>query len=67
MPEATAAAAPPLEPPGVKLVFHGLRVAPHASGSVTGKLPNSGELVRPRKTSCCSLKRVTKVVSEVAM
>ena len=30
MPAATAAAEPPLEPPGVRSVFHGLRVVPHA-------------------------------------
>jgi hypothetical protein len=28
IPAATAAAAPPLEPPGVRLVSHGLRVGP---------------------------------------
>ena len=28
MPDATAAAAPPLDPPGTRSVFHGLRVGP---------------------------------------
>ena len=32
IPAATAAAAPPLEPPGVRSRSHGLRVAPHAIG-----------------------------------
>src|SRR6185312_12009859 len=36
IPDATAAAAPPLDPPGVRVVSHGLWVAPHATGSVVG-------------------------------
>ena len=36
MPLATAAAEPPLDPPVVRLVSHGLRVGPYASGSVVG-------------------------------
>ncbi len=51
MPAATAAAAPPLDPPGEWSVFHGFRVAPHAVGSVAGRLPNSGLLVRPAITN----------------
>ena len=50
IPEATAAADPPLDPPGEWSRFHGLRVAPQASGSVVGRLPNSGLLVRPAMT-----------------
>ena len=65
MPEATAAAAPPLEPPGVWSVFHGLRVGPHARGSVTGRLPSSGEFERPRLISPVSRNRATIVVSLV--
>src|SRR5438045_900666 len=34
MPEATAAADPPLDPPGERPTSHGLRVGPYASGSV---------------------------------
>jgi hypothetical protein len=34
MPDATAAAAPPDEPPGVRVVSQGLRVMPWASDSV---------------------------------
>src|SRR5512139_37712 len=56
---ATAAAAPPLEPPGVRLGSHGLRHGPKASGSVVGVSPNSGVLVRPRITSPAALKRPT--------
>ncbi len=47
MPDATAAPAPPLDPPGVCDGFHGLRVAPNRSFSVTVIEPNSGVLVRP--------------------
>ena len=47
MPLATAAAAPPLEPPDVRSTLHGLRVGPYASGSVVGTSPNSGVFVRP--------------------
>ena len=46
MPAATAAAEPPLEPPGVRDRSHGLRVAPHKSFSATGRMPNSGVFVR---------------------
>ena len=63
MPAATAAAEPPLEPPGEWSVLHGLRVGPHASGSVVGRLPNSGLLVRPAITSPAARKRLTNVVS----
>src|SRR4029077_6974293 len=46
-PAATAAAAPPLDPPGVSSVFHGLRVMPKTRLSVTPFQPNSGVFVRP--------------------
>src|SRR5689334_24245793 len=45
MPEATAAAAPPEEPPGVIFGFHGLRVMPVSGPSVTPFQPNSGVVV----------------------
>ncbi len=63
MPAATAAAAPPDEPPGVRSVDHGLRVGPNEVGSVTGRDPSSGELVRPSVTSPAVRKRATRVVS----
>src|SRR6185295_48005 len=49
MPAATAAAAPPLDPPGEYWGFHGLCVGPKVSGSVVGRRPSSGVFVRPRK------------------
>ncbi len=54
MPLATAAAEPPLEPPVVRVVSHGLRVGPYASGSVVGTRPSSGVFVRPTHTKPAS-------------
>src|SRR5213596_2413222 len=51
MPEATAAADPPLEPPAERDVSHGLRVGPCASGSVVGTMPSSGQFVFPTITN----------------
>jgi hypothetical protein len=51
MPAATAAAAPPLEPPGVRVKSQGLFVRPNSSGSVTARIANSGRLVLPKTTS----------------
>ena len=48
IPEATAAAAPPLEPPGVSFGFHGLRVGPNRFGSVVVPMANSGKFVFPK-------------------
>src|SRR5690349_15651018 len=48
MPAATAAAAPPLDPPAVNSGFQGLRVAPKSFGSVVMVKPNSGVLVLPK-------------------
>src|SRR5690349_7030823 len=50
IPEATAAAAPPEEPPGVIRVFHGLYVTPFNTLSVVAFMPNSGVLVLPSST-----------------
>ena len=44
---ATAAAAPPLEPPGVRSRSHGFLVGPKAWGSVVPVSPNSGVFVLP--------------------
>ena len=49
-PAATAAADPPLEPPVERLVSHGFRVGPYASGSVVGRMPSSGVFVLPTVT-----------------
>ena len=47
MPAAVAAAAPPLEPPGVRPASHGLRVAPWSALSVNQRIEKPGVLVRP--------------------
>jgi len=59
MPEASAAAAPPLEPPGVSFGFHGLRVIPASGLSVAPFQPNSAVLVLPRMTAPASRRRAT--------
>ena len=46
-PAATAAAAPPLEPPGVRVTSHGLWQSPFSSDSVIAIVPNSGVFVLP--------------------
>ena len=51
MPAATAAAEPPLEPPGVHRRSHGLRVRPCKGLSVNPRKPNSEVLVMPRMTA----------------
>src|SRR5215216_539961 len=50
-PAATAAAEPPLEPPGVRCRSHGLRVMPNVGDSVNGTIIISGTLVLPRITA----------------
>src|SRR5262245_57728399 len=47
IPVASAAAAPPLEPPDVRERSHGLRVGPNTSLKVLGPNANSGVLVLP--------------------
>ena len=47
IPAATAAAAPPLEPPGVFVRSYGLRVAPKTALNVCEPAPNSGVFVLP--------------------
>ncbi len=59
MPDATAAAAPPDEPPGVLSVSHGLRAGPKRRDSVTGTIPNSGRFVFPTSTKPASRSRRT--------
>src|SRR5882724_575253 len=56
---AIAAAVPPDEPPGVFLVFHGLRVTPVSGLSVVPFQPNSGVVVFPIKTAPASRSRAT--------
>ena len=47
---ATAAAAPPLDPPGVRSVFHGLSPSTPSEFSQQPTMPNSGTLVLPSMT-----------------
>ena len=47
MPVATAAAAPPDEPPGTRLVSHGLLVVPNSALNVWTSPDHSGTFVRP--------------------
>jgi hypothetical protein len=63
IPAATAAALPPDEPPGVRAVSHGLRVAPNRCGSVTGRMPSSGTLVLPTTIAPASRRRRTTALS----
>lgn len=62
-PSATAAAAPPLEPPEVRVRSCGLRVRPDCGESVTPFQPNSGVVVLPRNTAPCSRSRATEGAS----
>ena len=66
MPPATAAAAPPEDPPAVSAGSQGLRVAPVRLVSVDGASPNSGVVVLPNMMTPAFLKRSTSVVSLVA-
>jgi len=50
-PAASAAAPPPLEPPGVRSSAHGLRVGPKRRDSVVGRIPISGKAVLPTITN----------------
>src|ERR1035437_2306623 len=54
IPAATAAAAPPDEPPAVRCRFQGLRVMPYSAVSVDAAKPISGVLVLPKITKPAS-------------
>ena len=58
-PAATAAPAPPDEPPGVMPVFHGLRVTPCSGESVTPLWPYSGLVLWANKMAPASRRRAT--------
>ena len=62
-PVATAAAAPPDEPPAVRARSHGLRVAPKSGLSVSGLWPNSGVVVLPTRMAPASRRRRTGTAS----
>src|SRR5215472_9164387 len=56
-PAATAAADPPLEPPGTRLGSCGLRVGPNAEFSVDDPIANSSRFVLPMTTPPASRSR----------
>src|SRR5699024_8378949 len=65
IPAATAAAAPPLEPPGVVDRSHGFLVTPVSGLSVTPFHAISGVVVFPTKTAPCSRSRAVTGESSV--
>ena len=65
-PAATAEAEPPLEPPGVRLRSHGLRVAPNVGDSVNGVISSSGTWVLPMITAPAARSRRTTSASSRA-
>ena len=66
-PAATAAAEPPLDPPGVRSTSHGLRVTPHVIDSVNGHSPISGIVVLPITIAPASRSRRTTSASAGAV
>src|SRR6202040_2542491 len=62
-PAATAAAAPPDEPPGVRRRSHGLAVRPNSGASVKHLWPNSGVVVLPTRIAPAAFSRATAVES----
>ena len=62
-PAATAAALPPLDPPGTRAGSWGLRVGPKAEFSVEEPMANSSRLVLPTITAPAPRTRSTTVAS----
>ena len=62
-PAATAAALPPLEPPGTRVRSQGLRVGATALHSVEEPIANSSRLVLPIGTAPARVSRVTTSAS----
>jgi len=62
-PAATAAALPPLEPPGACWSSQGLRVTPNVAVSVNGQMHSSGTLVLPMITAPAARRRRTTSAS----
>src|ERR1700716_472884 len=60
---ATAAADPPLEPPGVRSSAHGFFVGPKAEFSVDDPMANSSQFVLPTMTAPAACRRSTTVAS----
>src|SRR5262249_1796723 len=65
--EATAAALPPEEPPGIRAVSQGFRVVWKAEFSVEEPMANSSRFVRPRKIAPAARSRRITVASYVAL
>ena len=63
IPAATAAADPPLEPPGTRSRSHGLRVGKKAEFSVDEPMANSSRLVFPTITASAARSLRTTVAS----
>jgi hypothetical protein len=63
MPAATAAAAPPEDPPGTRARSHGLRVVKNAECSVEEPIANSSMLSLPSSTAPAAKRRATTVAS----
>src|SRR6476646_6312400 len=61
--DASAAALPPPEPPGMRVVSHGLRVGPYAEFSVDEPIANSSMFVLPSTGIPASRRRVVSVAS----
>jgi len=62
VPAASAAADPPLDPPGEYCVFHGLRLTPQSRDQVTGAQQNSGVVVLACTMAPASMMRCTKAL-----
>src|SRR5437016_4618245 len=62
-PAATAAADPPLDPPGTRVGSWGLRVGPKAEFSVEEPMANSSRFVLPITIAPAARRRVTTVAS----
>ena len=60
---ATAAAEPPDEPPGTRLVSHGLRTTPNAEFSFPEPIANSSQLSLPSVTAPASPSRSSTAAS----
>ena len=66
MPAASAAAAPPEDPPGPCAGLNGLAVGPNRALVVLADQANSGRLVLPTTTQPAARRRATKGLSAVA-
>src|SRR5262245_23749032 len=63
---ASAAALPPLDPPGDRSGFHGLRVGPNSWLVVTAVWPKAGVLLRPTTIAPAAFRRATTTSSTVS-